>query len=467
MKQKTTKIFLLRIMLGLALVLHTNVTSAQAWIPVGNTEFSSTRFPLLALDNNDIPYVFYKDISESNRGVVMRFENGFWDTVGDPAFSHLIYDDNGLSDGWYSTHTLVIDNNNTPYTAYINNSQKVSVRKFEDNSWQFVGETNVSTESVRFISLAIDSNNVPYISYTFYSEGYHIVVKKFENDNWETIGEVSLNAWVHNSFLVLDSDNTPYLAYVTLENVSDSHKITVKKFESNSWQEVGETVIDVESFFFGFALNSQNIPYMAYIEESNNFNNNITVKKLEENNWQTVGEIDTSGNYHWFFSLTFDNNDIPYLSYTSEISNNPLTMVAIIKKFENDIWQSVGVTNQYTVGSSIIMDTNNAPYIAFTIESTGNPLTTSVMKYDPTAGIETTVFNDVVMYPNPANEKVTIANLPENATVKITDFTGKFIYSTKAVGESLTIDTTSFTSGLYLVELMDNNGSLAKKLVIK
>lgn len=466
------KMTFLKILIGLLLAFNINVVSSQAWVPVGEEQFSSVYYPSLAMDSNNSPYLFYKDYSDNNRGVVSKFENDIWEQVGNSPFSELIYPGIfGTTSSW-ATHSLSIDNNNILYTAYINQNGAVCVKKVENESWLFVGQNPIAEGE--YISLAIDNNNAPHIAYFLYSEdneteGHYVVVKKYEADNWQTIGEpifVDIIFGRKNNSLLFDNDNNLYLAYLMEDIITGLYNIKIKKFENGIWLDVTDPEAFSDYFDFGFAIDSQNKLYIAYTDKEDNNDNNVTVKKLEGNSWQVVGEIEMEGYYQWFMTLNIDNNDIPYLSYTIE-NHNPFTYTATVKKFENDDWQNVGSPENIEGIFPIVFDTNNIPFSAFTNRNSNGVLITTVKKFDPTAGVATSVFNQVEMYPNPANENVTFTNLPENTNITIIDLTGKLIYSTKTAATSLTINTTGFTSGLYLVELTGNEGNTIKKLVIK
>jgi hypothetical protein len=454
---KTT---LFKTLLGLLLFLNTGLALAQAWIPIGQPGFPAAHFPFLVLDNNNVPYIFYKDYSDNNKGVVMSFQNGEWEHLGSPYFSHQIFEDNGLSDGWYSTHTIVM-NNNIPYVAYINSSQGISVMKYDNNYWQFVGEMNISSGVSRFISLVFDSNNITYISYLTYSNS-SIVVKKFVNDSWETVTEIPFSVEVHNSLLAIDTNDNPYLAYVTREFMSDSYSISVKKYENEIWQDVGNIITGCENPLIGFVLDSQNIPYVAYTDKEND--NNITVKKNEMDDWQTLGNMKPLGNFHWFFSLVVDYNDVPYLSYTNEIIDPSLTMTAIVKQYENGSWQTVGETDNYVGAPSIAVDNENILYGIFS--SIGEPFSflSTVMKFDPTASVEVSVFDEVKMYPNPTSGLFYIETSKEIQSYEVYNLIGQQLLKGSFTDS---IDMKDISKGTYIIRLTTPTGEVFTEKVIK
>lgn len=72
------------------------------------------------------------------------------------------------------------------------------------------------------------------------------------------------------------------------------------------------------------------------------------------------------------------------------------------------------------------------------------------------------------VYPNPANQTATITlkNNSEKALITITDLTGKTIFNTESVENTIKIDCSAFNNGLYLVNISTSKGSNTTKLVI-
>jgi len=70
------------------------------------------------------------------------------------------------------------------------------------------------------------------------------------------------------------------------------------------------------------------------------------------------------------------------------------------------------------------------------------------------------------IYPNPANDIVSINNIPIGSSVNITDITGKTIYSLAIRNEHTTIRTTDFENGVYFLQVMNNGRMANKKLII-
>ena len=96
------------------------------------------------------------------------------------------------------------------------------------------------------------------------------------------------------------------------------------------------------------------------------------------------------------------------------------------------------------------------------LPATFNAINVDNLALDEVNSIE----NQLIIYPNPASELIQVVfNNTENESVRIIDLTEKILLeATKIVGESLTILTTDFSSGIYLV-LTETGAS--RKVVIK
>ena len=88
-----------------------------------------------------------------------------------------------------------------------------------------------------------------------------------------------------------------------------------------------------------------------------------------------------------------------------------------------------------------------------------------VLKFgNPSLGTENVKVSNINMSPNPAKDFVTISNLTKGADVALFDMTGKLLYQTKSFGTTLTINTSSYKNGMYLVKV---EGQAIKLLIAK
>ncbi|MCB0463751.1 MAG: T9SS type A sorting domain-containing protein [Flavobacteriaceae bacterium] len=75
--------------------------------------------------------------------------------------------------------------------------------------------------------------------------------------------------------------------------------------------------------------------------------------------------------------------------------------------------------------------------------------------------------NQLLLYPNPVKDLVTITNLPYGETrIMVFDITGKVMVSKLTNAETTTLNTSNFANGVYLVQLNHNGAIVHKKLVV-
>lgn len=72
---------------------------------------------------------------------------------------------------------------------------------------------------------------------------------------------------------------------------------------------------------------------------------------------------------------------------------------------------------------------------------------------------------DVIVYPNPANDRVTIANLSPESRVVVEDICGKQIYGSCSKTNRLEVDLTNVSKGVYFINIMQNNQTIIFKLI--
>lgn len=85
--------------------------------------------------------------------------------------------------------------------------------------------------------------------------------------------------------------------------------------------------------------------------------------------------------------------------------------------------------------------------------------------FDMTSSIsETSIGNpfNLKFYPNPASNFVTITSIPNGSTLRITDLTGKLVYSSVINSTQEIVSTADFVNGIYFVQV-ENNGSVTNK----
>jgi hypothetical protein len=88
-------------------------------------------------------------------------------------------------------------------------------------------------------------------------------------------------------------------------------------------------------------------------------------------------------------------------------------------------------------------------------------------KYSGVLKINFTGVQKLEAFPNPTNSELTISGLKSNEQVKLLSSDGKLLIQKRASGQSMTIDMSRFSTGLYILQYSDgstiNNQKIIKK----
>ena len=321
------------------------------WVTAGGSGlYSSPQFLSMAV-YNDIPYVAYRDVMNSYRVTIKKFDGTAWVLVGSGGIS------GGYSGGGAVSPNLVVDNG-TLYVAYDDegNGFKTTVKKFDGTNWVLVGSAGFSSGQAYNNSLSF-SNGTPYIAYTNSSDG-HVVVKKFDGADWVAVGG-SLSSDVISYVNTAVYNGVVYAAY---SDFNEDTRVTVKKFDGTNWVLVGAEFLSPGAAYMPSLFVYNNTPYLAYVDNYNG--NKVTVMKFDGANWTAVGSAGFSNGQASYVSVLVHNN-IPYVVYTDD--SNGYRVAAM--KFNGSSWVALGSGLVSTaVGNypkfSIYNDTPYVGYVA-------------------------------------------------------------------------------------------------------
>lgn len=376
-------------------VLNSLASESSGWSYVGQAGFSldSASFQSMDIAPDGTLYLSYTGKWKST---VMKFNGSAWEVVGESGFG-------------YGNQTIAIapmdsPQSGTPYVAY--GFGDASVMKFDGKSWGYVGEPMFAYDLYEGCAptIAISPNTgTPYIAY---SSGYGgVKVMKFNNEDWVNVGDVFgfdysdgiLPAIIEN--LVITKDGTPYVAFNALQDSMSKGTLStpvVMKFDGYNWSLVGAKLETSQKLGMSMVLDSSNTPYVAYImprhtkpfPSSATAPEGLAIKKLNTttNTWEGVGMYKSIWNdleypivtnaEHPSLAMAFDGS--LYVSYTDTANGNKVTVM----KFNGEVWEKLGAED-FSAGSTemqkIKISNNNVPYVSFIDGSQNNK--TTVMKF--------------------------------------------------------------------------------------
>jgi len=144
-----------------------------------------------------------------------------------------------------SDPSLAISADGVPFMLYWDgaNHFKLSVAKFEKDSWVSVGAQGFSSANAFPVSLTVNAAGIPYVAYgNIINDGHRLWVMRFEGEGWIPVGPpviLKKEGFIFTS-LALDAAGVPYVAYTEFDR--NKHKLLVMKFEGGLWIPVGPPI---------------------------------------------------------------------------------------------------------------------------------------------------------------------------------------------------------------------------------
>jgi hypothetical protein len=159
-----------------------------------------------------------------------------------------------------------------------------------------------------YSSIALDSNNVPHISY--YDQTNHDLKYATKiGTGWSKQKVDSAGAVGQYSSIALDSNNVPHISY--FDETNGDLKYATKTASGWSKETVDSPGLVGEST--SIALGSNNLPHISYYDETNG---DLKYAKKTATGMWSKGKIDSTGDdVGLFTSIALDSNNVPHISY--------------------------------------------------------------------------------------------------------------------------------------------------------
>lgn len=214
--------------------------------------------------------------------------------------------------GYYCTPRLYVYDN-VLYIAYVKQNwagnYSLFVEKYNNStsSWEIIGEPPIITNNTLDLQLSVDSNG-PCVAYV--RNGYEGFAVQYQYNpstqasSWVQLGSGSIGQAMNLSLLLNQGDI--YLAYGGVNSEKG-----VVKYNGSGWDNVGGTIATGGVFFPSLAMDNGTL-YLAYADYSNS--QKVTVKKCNDTSWENVGTPLFSYGDGYFVSLQIDNG-VPYVAY--------------------------------------------------------------------------------------------------------------------------------------------------------
>ncbi len=358
---------------------------AQTWQSMGPQEDPDTDQPSvygaksppdMAMYNN-IPYIVYKD-GQNGRVTVKRFFNNAWEYVGNQGFTP--------PGPRVDSPSIAIDNAGIPYVAYVAKvivTDVINVMKFVNGAWQQVGVTLGNGNSP---SIAITSTGIPYVAYTTQIYNYPnpytytATVKYFNQGSWAGLGPdngVFSNGKIQYLSVKMDNTNKPYIVYSDYSG-SNIGQAKVMSFSNNAWSAVGTNLSTGKANnYTSLAFHKDNTPFVVY-QDGTNGKGRVKGYSSILNTWADLGNL-PGGDADRNTSIAIDNTGSSSVLYVvsldPDISYYPYSNITVQKyNFSTSTWSFAGNT-RFAVGSagkpSIVISGTGTPYVSYSGGSQG------------------------------------------------------------------------------------------------
>jgi len=330
----------------------------------------------------------------------------------------------------------------------------------EDNEFAFSGSTH---------GARVASDIVGFIEDEFVGTAPHVFLYCFRTEDVGSENPVEESYWVEAAeradSLGVDIINTS-LGYRTFDNPAYDY----------SYEDMnGETTFISRGATHAFDKG------MLVVTSAGNSGAGMISAPADSPGALAVGAVDSDGNYASFSSIgpSSDGRVKPdvmakgagsaVIDQNNNITTNNGTSFSspIMAGAVASLWQaSPEKTNaeiMQIVREAAHLYPDSTPEMGYGIPDFGEALQSLSVEEN------TALAKTYVLSPNPASQQFEIQSINGSGSMQVTiyDLLGKQIQQLEIEGDSLQVDTSRFTSGIYLIQILEDNRSSTQKLIIK
>ncbi|WP_347173070.1 T9SS type A sorting domain-containing protein [Polaribacter uvawellassae] len=388
-----------------------------------------------------------------------------------------------------------------------NENSFVRIFKYENATWNQLG-TDIVNEAIlekigTSVSLSSDGKTVAIgaVAGGNLDEG-SVRFYEFKNDSWQKLGNEIIGAGIQHSigYKVVMTPDTKFVAVSTIDNKADKGYVKVYENISGSWTQKG-TILEGEftSDHFGITIDLSDDGNTLAI--GNRGRRKAMVYEFKNNDWSQIGneftDLVSDNRANISVSLSADGKKVAIgaksgvsiyentagtwnllgslinFGSSSSLSSDG-TKIAIASPydytvrnyiFENNIWTQRGVDvktwRSSNFGEAIALSADGETFIAGSENAFPR-----VYSFKSTLNIKKYKLNEFTnIYPNPVKDNFTISFSNENSLKKAVIYNqqGKKILESK----NKEINISTFSTGIYFLELETEKGKITKKLIKK
>lgn len=440
-------------------LLACNTLFGQSWEKLGpevdsvtNTQSGTfTKGTDIAIASDGTVYVAYIDPTHGsgNQGItVKKFNGSSWELVGIERFTN----QGNLNIPRLGNFDLKLDSYDKPYVALSNNNPNnnesvLEVWKLNGFTWEQVG-SNPSEGEVYNVSMVLINDTV-YCSYQDNFNGDKVSVVGYYGGAWQYIGGAGISSGISENNQLQTFNDTLFIAYYD----TDSSGVVIQKYDGTEWVPVSATAsMTVWDRGPIFTISPSQEYYLVGIV----LGSGIYLNKYDGSTWQSSG---TSGALGVCGGVGVDDMGNSHVMVSDYSNGGSL----ICKSYINGSWSTTGTAGFTTASSayntSFYVEDFQKYYVVLAHSVTGYSAI-QVYSYDLSASNDEIQVDDLMVYPNPANDIITIEAVALKM-VKVVDISGKVVLNSTET----TVNIASLREGTYILQVETDNGVEYSKFV--
>lgn len=387
------------------------------------------------------------------------------------------------------------------YTDAFAGNKRIEVRKFNGSTWSQLPSPETGGDIGGIHLRKASGSNDLYIAYAkLNSTIYEINVAVYNGTAWSSVG-TTLPLPAGSSFFSfeLDNDDVPIVLGSTASIVSD---VNVHRLESGSWTAYplpnsGGAVFNYNTSFV------DNLNNVVFLWSKTAFVSGNLVQQfhIDTLNGTTLSATPENVEVPFGSSTFLVENGTDFSVYNSNSGGIGITDFQVFE-YSSGSWTSSSVVSLDAYGISpvgkapdgtnfvgqnkadgsklyMVSELNAPVYVPsvstgiFKLKFTAdyaycyvnNGVVRNSLPLEASVGIELLANDSFSVFPNPAEDNVTIHGLSTESVIVITDLTGKEVYKNNASNTQETIAVSHLSNGVYIVTVTQNGQSSTQKLV--
>jgi hypothetical protein len=402
---------------------HAFKWDGSQWTTVGSA-FSSVETHIV-LDNNDLPYLVARDVTQNHKGVVFKLESNNWVPVSGTG----IY----APDAEYACHQdLVFDSNNTPYISYADymTSNTLKVRKLENGEWVAVGS---GIDNLYFYqSMALDDNDRPYLAYCAYPS-YQLRAVRFNGSDFESLGD-NLAEGAVSELNACFNEGKFTVAFI---NDGQSNYLSVLQYD-NEWSYVGPSLVSEGAIDDPYITADNGVLFVAYSDDG--LQGFASCMKYAETAilyppTDFEAEVFGNDNVKLAWGLPIEGTPTAYKLYRDD------ALIATVTELQYSDYNLPSGTHRYTISA---------------VYPEGESVQVGPVVVETTVGIDEPEQAYFLVYPTHVNSTLTI-ECDIQGVVTLYNMAGQEIMTRQIHAGSNSIDVSSLTNGVYFIKSTQGN----------